>query len=65
MAILLEVVFNKLFRKQPYFFQSKFLTRLIYNAIKAPQWYAVQGSDTTMMTMAAFSSDNKNHVLLY
>ena len=27
--------------------------QIIYSAIKAPQWYAVQGSDTTMMTIAA------------
>ena len=27
--------------------------QIIYCAIKAPQWYAVQGSDTTMMTIAA------------
>jgi len=26
---------------------------LIYNVMKDPHWYAVQGSDTTMMTMAA------------
>ena len=25
----------------------------IYNTIKDPHWYAVQGSDTTMMTRAA------------
>ena len=25
----------------------------IYNAIKAPQWYAVKGSDTTMLPKAA------------
>ena len=25
----------------------------IYNTIKAPHWYNVQGSDTTMMTKAA------------
>ena len=26
---------------------------LFHNAIKDPQWYAVQGSDTTMMPIAA------------
>ena len=25
----------------------------IYNTIKDPQWYVVQGSDTTMMPIAA------------
>ena len=27
--------------------------RKINNAMKDPHWYAVQGSDTTMLTMAA------------
>ena len=31
-----------------------FASRLFfYNAIKAPQWYTVQGSDTTMLPIAA------------
>ena len=28
-------------------------TMLIYYVVKAPHWYAVQGSDTTMLPMAA------------
>ena len=35
------------------FIKTKFNTCLKYNAIKAPQRYAVQGSDTTMMLIAA------------
>ena len=33
--------------------QPKQLRSFSYNAIKDPQWYTVQGSDTTMLTIAA------------
>ena len=32
---------------------SKFLCMSTGNIIKDPQWYGVQGSDTTMMTSAS------------
>ena len=31
----------------------KFFNNTIYNTIKDPHWYAVQGSDTTMLPIAA------------
>ena len=36
------------------------ICRLIYNAITDPQWYTVQGSDTTMFTNAASLFGQKN-----
>ncbi len=40
---------------------------LSYNAIKDPQWYAVKGSDTTMLPMAAssFGHSFRNLLFLY
>ena len=37
----------------------------IYNAIKAPHRYAVQGSDTTMIPIAASLFGQKNFTFLY
>ena len=39
---------------------SAFL-KIIYNTIKGPHWYAVQVSDTTMMTIAAFLPGQKTY----
>ena len=33
--------------------QTLIFVRLFYNAIKDPQWYVVQESDTTMLPIAA------------
>ena len=38
---------------------NKEANNTIYNAINDPQWYVVQGSDTTMMPIAASCPDNK------
>ena len=35
-------------------YANKVAERCIKNAIKAPHWYVVQGSDTTIMPIAAF-----------
>ena len=37
-----------------------FTKNIIYNAMKDPHRYAVQGSDTTMLKMAAFCWCKKN-----
>ena len=39
--------------------------QLIYYAIKDPQWYAVQGSDTTMMTIAPAAGTVIKYPVLY
>ena len=38
---------------------NKEANNTIYDAINDPQWYVVQGSDTTMMPIAASCPDNK------
>ena len=36
----------------------------LQNTIKDPQWYTVQGSDTTMMTKASAPGQQKKYIKL-